>query len=341
MRFALPTLNGRIAPRPTTADKLLLVDPESVGRRVESLPLDDPSLTDLLALLNVHKADVLVCCGIDRSSKREINNCGIETIENVACAEEEAIEAIFENRLQSGYGLCETKENAAAQPPPDAEQRARAFVRGGAVIGDRDCAVFNGRPCNGGLNCPFGDLPRAEETRWSRTMLDAAQDVALQGEPSLCRLSEVVYFCLEMKYRKIGLAFCADLEEPARVAASVLKRFFDVVSVCCKVRGASETPAAGQDHQTASERERSRLCNPLGQAQVLNGSECEFIILVGLCVGADSILTKASQAPATTLFVKDKVLANNPIGAVYSKRYLKEAMRTAPNSSGGPEANGR
>jgi uncharacterized metal-binding protein len=47
-------------------------------------------------------------------------------------------------------------------------------------------------------------------------------------------------------------------------------------------------------------------------------------------MGADCIFSRFSDAPVTTLFVKDRSLANNPIGAVYSDYYLKEGIQTAP-----------
>jgi len=49
--------------------------------------------------------------------------------------------------------------------------------------------------------------------------------------------------------------------------------------------------------------------------------------MVGLCMGVDSLFAKASAAPVTTLFVKDRSLANNPIGALYSEYYRKEVTR--------------
>jgi uncharacterized metal-binding protein len=38
----------------------------------------------------------------------------------------------------------------------------------------------------------------------------------------------------------------------------------------------------------------------------------------------DCLFAGESRAPVTTIFVKDKSLANNPIGAVYSHYYLKD-----------------
>ena len=56
----------------------------------------------------------------------------------------------------------------------------------------------------------------------------------------------------------------------------------------------------------------------------LNELDTDLNVIVGLCVGMDCVFTRASLAPVTTIFVKDKSLANNPIGAVYSHYYLTE-----------------
>jgi uncharacterized metal-binding protein len=39
--------------------------------------------------------------------------------------------------------------------------------------------------------------------------------------------------------------------------------------------------------------------------------------------GHDILFTEHSKAPVTTLAVKDRVLAHNPLGAIYSNYYLK------------------
>jgi uncharacterized metal-binding protein len=62
--------------------------------------------------------------------------------------------------------------------------------------------------------------------------------------------------------------------------------------------------------------------------------DTDLNVLVGACMGADCIFSRFSDAPVTTLFVKDRSLANNPIGAVYSDYYLKEAARAVPKGSG-------
>jgi uncharacterized metal-binding protein len=64
-------------------------------------------------------------------------------------------------------------------------------------------------------------------------------------------------------------------------------------------------------------------CNPIGQANVLNKENCDINIIVGLCIGHDILFTGNSKAPVTTLAVKDRVLAHNPLGAIYSNYYLE------------------
>ena len=68
-------------------------------------------------------------------------------------------------------------------------------------------------------------------------------------------------------------------------------------------------------------------CNPAGQVELLERFGSDINILVGLCMGVDCVFTSRSCVPSTTLFVKDRMLAHNPIGAVYSDYYLKELVK--------------
>ncbi|MHA1741489.1 MAG: DUF1847 domain-containing protein, partial [Candidatus Thorarchaeota archaeon] len=40
--------------------------------------------------------------------------------------------------------------------------------------------------------------------------------------------------------------------------------------------------------------------------------------IVGLCIGHDMLFNKYSEAPVTTLIVKDRVLGHNPVAGLYS-----------------------
>ncbi len=60
------------------------------------------------------------------------------------------------------------------------------------------------------------------------------------------------------------------------------------------------------------------MCNPIAQAFVLNDEKTEFNIVMGLCVGHDSLFLKYSNAPCTVLAAKDRLLGHNPLAAIYT-----------------------
>jgi len=60
------------------------------------------------------------------------------------------------------------------------------------------------------------------------------------------------------------------------------------------------------------------ICNPIMQAQILNRSETDFNIVMGLCVGHDSLFYKYAEALTTTTVVKDRVTGHNPVAPLYT-----------------------
>ncbi len=73
---------------------------------------------------------------------------------------------------------------------------------------------------------------------------------------------------------------------------------------------------------------RQPMCNPIGQAAILDGEGCDLNIILGLCVGDDTLFIKHSKAPVTVLAVKDRVLAHNPLGALYTSRNIYTRLNT-------------
>jgi uncharacterized metal-binding protein len=181
-----------------------------------------------------------------------------------------------------------------------------------------DCLLCKEHQCIEGRTCNLSSQLNSErENKVITEMLNSALDISLEDERILCRLSELVYFAIEMNYKKVGIAYCIDLSEPANIVSHALRRFFDVFPVCCKIGGKKVSDTTLTNNIKVA-------CNPKGQANILNKAGVDFNILIGLCIGTDCIFTESSNAPVSTLFVKDKSLANNPIGAVYSDYYLKE-----------------
>jgi len=152
------------------------------------------------------------------------------------------------------------------------------------------------------------------------------------------RIEELIVYAKEMGYKKLGVAFCIGLEREAEIICDILSQHFDVSSVCCKVCGIDksyfelerlQTQTLGKFDQNASLKdiEVEAMCNPIGQAMILNKEKTDLNIILGLCIGHDILFTKYSEAPVTTLAVKDRVLAHNPLGAIYSGYHLKKIER--------------
>jgi uncharacterized metal-binding protein len=266
---------------------------------------------ELLDAVIEHEVETLVCGGVSREVREALAAQDVAIVDNVAGSAGEVLAALDAGSLCAGYGLG-TAPSAVA---------TGGVTPTGVHEAVLDCLACEDRVCLAGQRCP-GAPPRDISPLPDELggLLEAATDIAREEERRLCRVAELVYFCLEMRFRRVGLAFCKDLLEPSRILADVLRRFFEVVPVWCKVGGVAE-----DDADTAP-------CNPLGQAAALNAAHTDFNVVVGLCLGADCLFDRASDAPVTHLFVKDRSLANNPIGALYSDHYLRESANPAAGS---------
>lgn len=133
------------------------------------------------------------------------------------------------------------------------------------------------------------------------------------------RVQEICEFAKKMSYKKIGVAFCVGLYSEARTLSNILKaQGFKVISVVCKVGGTPKENIGINDNEKIRIGKFESMCSPIVQAALLNEKKTDFNILVGLCVGHDSLFFKYSKAFTTVLVVKDRVLAHNPAGALYT-----------------------
>jgi uncharacterized metal-binding protein len=135
----------------------------------------------------------------------------------------------------------------------------------------------------------------------------------------LTRVEEIAAFARRAGIKKIGIACCVGLAAETRSFVRFLEsQGIESYSVLCKV-GAVEKTDAGipKEHKIEPDSHES-ICNPILQARLLAKQNTELNVVVGLCVGHDSLFIKYSQAPVTYLVVKDRVLAHNPVGALYT-----------------------
>ena len=137
-------------------------------------------------------------------------------------------------------------------------------------------------------------------------------------QPCKTRMVETCEFALKMGYKRIGLAFCLGLSKEAKTVEEVLKAYgFEVASVCCKAGNTSKEIIGISDDEKIFKGTDEAMCNPIFQAKALNHEKVDFNILLGLCVGHDTLFLKFTDIPTTVLAVKDRVTGHNPLAAIY------------------------
>ncbi len=148
-------------------------------------------------------------------------------------------------------------------------------------------------------------------------------------KPVKTRVEEILEFGRKMGYRKIGVAFCGGLFSEANTFVRILEKHgFETLSVCCKVGGVPKEFLGLKDGEKVRIGSYETMCNPITQAEICNASKTDFNVLVGLCVGHDSLFFKHAKALSTVLVAKDRVLGHNPVAALYGvKVYFQRLIK--------------
>lgn len=202
------------------------------------------------------------------------------------------------------------------------------------------CSQCSERNCRKGelekvpLNCPTRDKEEIEKIK--QMYLDEENYklsynsalVEAEGYLKKTRLEEIMDFADKCGFKKLGVAFCIGLSNEAKILCSILKsNGFEVESVVCKNGSIPKEFLNIKDNQKVRAGTYEPMCNPIGQALFLNKAQTELNIILGLCVGHDSLFIKYSDAPVTVFAVKDRVLAHNPMGVLYlSQSYYKNKL---------------
>jgi uncharacterized metal-binding protein len=189
--------------------------------------------------------------------------------------------------------------------------------------GPKRCPTLGGR----------ADRKRAEQEYHKKEVAEFARQATIQeGEcysgrekkpyvmrPVKPRMQEICEFAHKMGYSKLGLAFCVGLAAEAAVVDEILKNHgFETISVACKAGAVPKEEIGVLDDQKIRVGEHESMCNPILQAMLLNDADTHFNILLGLCVGHDSLFFKYAEAPTTVLAVKDRVTGHNPLACIYT-----------------------
>lgn len=123
-------------------------------------------------------------------------------------------------------------------------------------------------------------------------------------------------FARKIGAHRIGIANCIGLIKEARIFARILRaNSFEPYAVICKVAGKAKS-SIGIPKECESI--GAAMCNPILQARLLNEAHTDLNVVIGLCVGHDSLFYKYSEAYVTTLVTKDRVTGNNPAATLYT-----------------------
>jgi len=211
-------------------------------------------------------------------------------------------------------------------------------------IKDRICLVEDGK---GPESCPtknYRDVFKKVDREYERPEIhEFARMASIQESecysnrdirpyvfhPVKPRVQEICEFAEKMGYQKLGIAFCAGLYQEARALTNILEaQGFEVVSVVCKAGATPKETIGIKEEEKIRIGQFESMCSPIVQATILNREKTDFNILVGLCVGHDSIFFKYSEPFTTVLIAKDRVLGHNPAAALYtSGSYYARMLR--------------
>ena len=150
----------------------------------------------------------------------------------------------------------------------------------------------------------------------------------------LTRVEEIIAFANRIGAKKIGIATCIGLIEETRIFVKILKaNDLESYAVLCKVGSVDKTEiGVPEEMKLQKEGGHEAICNPVLQAKLLNRWESDLNVMVGLCVGHDSLFIRHADAPVTTLITKDCVTGHNPAAALYTcgfyyKRLLRKGRK--------------
>ena len=214
---------------------------------------------------------------------------------------------------------------------------------------DLRCALCGVRACSsepGAVDypdhCPMAQMPSTHVSRdalqqarlvyddpETRKLAIAAARTEADRYPVEPRVEEVMSFARRIGATRLGIATCAGLIREARLAQEIFEsQGFHVDSVCCKVGSISKEEIGLADTEKIRPGQFEALCSPIGQAMLLQDAGSELNVVIGLCVGHDSLFFQHSAAPVTVLVAKDRVTGHNPAAVLYTShsyyRRIKE-----------------
>lgn len=184
----------------------------------------------------------------------------------------------------------------------------------------KECPIHDNADVYDKALAQYRDDPKQIACR--STMIEAT------GYGAWPRIREVIEFAELSGYTTLGMAFCVGLRKEALEINKIFENAgFSMTSIVCKTGGRPKEALGLRDEDKVRPGEFEPMCNPAAQAMLLNKAKTELNVLVGLCVGHDTLFIKNSEAPITVLAVKDRVTGHNPLAAIYAAHYFKSKLK--------------
>jgi uncharacterized metal-binding protein len=162
----------------------------------------------------------------------------------------------------------------------------------------------------------------------TRQLALAAARTEADRYPLEPRVEEVMSFARRIGVDHLGIATCAGLIREARLAQEIFEsQGFRVDSVCCKVGSIPKEEIGLVDEEKIRPGQFEALCSPIGQAMLLNEAGTGLNVVIGLCVGHDSLFFRHSTAPVTVLVAKDRVTGHNPAAVLYTSNSYYQRIK--------------
>jgi len=268
---------------------------EPIRREVEKVPERAMELSDPIAQANL-------------CNERET---GLNVILGLAVGHD----SLFIKYAKALVTCLIAKDAALGHNSAGAIYHADSYHRTALYVTHRDGNVARPHPELEELPMPGEAYADPEDRR----IAVAADQIAFAGDPRWSRLEQTIEFARRAGATKIGLSFCSGSRREAGIMTQVLEaNGFQVSSAVCKTGGVPKETMGILDSEKVRPGNPEMICNPIVQTELLKWGDTDLNITMGQCVGHDSLIMKHSGTWATYLIPKDRVLAHNPVVALYN-----------------------
>jgi len=185
-------------------------------------------------------------------------------------------------------------------------------------------------------NCPMRLCPEVydrasavyKESKSSGNIACLSARVESAGYRVWPRLREIMEFSRLAGFKRLGLPFCVGLRREALEVTKIFENNgFEVVSLICKTGSRPKEELGLLDQEKVRPGRHEPMCNPIAQAMMLNKLKTDLTVLLGRCVGHDTLFISYSDAPITVLDVIDRVTGNNPLESVDATHYFETQLK--------------